>query len=197
MTTSIKTLTPHTIAPAGRWTVDPRHSLVEFAVKHLVIATVKGRFRDFEGSLEVNAVTGDVRGHGVASATGNVTFYYAPNGTYEPTRVELAFEGTANDDGTYDFPRAGPGRRRSPPRSDASTPSRCAAEHHPRTDNQELGEAGRPAARRCPTAASTAQRTDVPLRPTSVKIDGGSGLTSRPCRAGSTWPASPTSSADW
>ena len=65
MTTSIQAPTPHTIAPAGRWSIDPRHSVVEFAVKHLVIATVKGRFRDFDGSLEVNPVTGDVRGHGI------------------------------------------------------------------------------------------------------------------------------------
>ncbi len=34
------------IASTGRWTVDPRHSSVEFTVKHLLIATVKGRFRD-------------------------------------------------------------------------------------------------------------------------------------------------------
>ena len=65
MTTAIQAPTRQTIAPAGRWVVDPRHSSVEFAVKHLVIATVKGRFRDFEGALEVQEVTGDVHGHGV------------------------------------------------------------------------------------------------------------------------------------
>lgn len=65
MTTAIETPTRQTIAPAGRWTIDPRHSAVEFAVKHLVIATIKGRFRDFEGALEVQEVTGHVHGHGV------------------------------------------------------------------------------------------------------------------------------------
>lgn len=37
----------------GTWAVDPSHSSVEFQVKHMGIATVKGFFSDFEGSLEV------------------------------------------------------------------------------------------------------------------------------------------------
>jgi polyisoprenoid-binding protein YceI len=39
--------------PAGTWKVDPVHSSVEFQVKHLGIATVKGQFKEFEGTLEV------------------------------------------------------------------------------------------------------------------------------------------------
>lgn len=39
--------------PAGTWKVDPVHSSVEFHVKHLGIATVKGRFNEFEGAVEV------------------------------------------------------------------------------------------------------------------------------------------------
>jgi polyisoprenoid-binding protein YceI len=50
MTTA--TTTP-TIAPAGTWTVDPSHSSVEFQVKHMGIATVKGFFHGFEGSLVI------------------------------------------------------------------------------------------------------------------------------------------------
>jgi len=34
------------------WTIDPTHSEVNFKVKHLVISTVTGSFRDFEGSAE-------------------------------------------------------------------------------------------------------------------------------------------------
>ncbi|HEY2378569.1 MAG TPA: YceI family protein [Gemmatimonadaceae bacterium] len=33
------------------WTIDPTHSLVEFAVKHLMISTVKGRFADVKGAI--------------------------------------------------------------------------------------------------------------------------------------------------
>ncbi len=42
-----------TALPSGTWTVDPVHSSIEFHVKHLGIATVKGQFKEFEGSLEV------------------------------------------------------------------------------------------------------------------------------------------------
>src|ERR1700678_1525258 len=39
--------------PTGTWNVDPVHSSVEFQVKHLGIASVKGQFKEFEGTLEV------------------------------------------------------------------------------------------------------------------------------------------------
>ncbi|MCU0341188.1 MAG: YceI family protein [Spirosomaceae bacterium] len=34
------------------WAIDPTHSEVQFKVKHLVISTVTGYFKQFEGSLE-------------------------------------------------------------------------------------------------------------------------------------------------
>ena len=45
-----------TAAPArtNTWTIDPTHSIAEFAVKHLVVTTVKGRFRDLEGTIEID-----------------------------------------------------------------------------------------------------------------------------------------------
>ena len=36
------------------WAIDPAHSNVEFAVKHLMIATVKGRFGDVKGTIVHN-----------------------------------------------------------------------------------------------------------------------------------------------
>ena len=36
------------------WSIDPTHSIAEFAVKHLVVTTVKGRFRDLEGTLRID-----------------------------------------------------------------------------------------------------------------------------------------------
>src|SRR5580693_5571382 len=50
--TDAATLT--TPLPTGTWTVDPIHSSVEFHVKHLGIATVKGQFTKFEGVVEVD-----------------------------------------------------------------------------------------------------------------------------------------------
>ena len=35
-----------------KWSIDPMHSEVQFKVKHLVISTVTGSFRSFEGSME-------------------------------------------------------------------------------------------------------------------------------------------------
>jgi polyisoprenoid-binding protein YceI len=40
----------------GVWHVDPTHSSVEFAVRHMMVATVNGRFREFDGTLDA---TGD------------------------------------------------------------------------------------------------------------------------------------------
>lgn len=34
-----------------QWRVDPTHSNIEFAVKHLMIATVRGRFADVDGTV--------------------------------------------------------------------------------------------------------------------------------------------------
>ncbi|MDB4925953.1 YceI family protein [Mucilaginibacter sp.] len=39
------------MATATKWVIDPMHSEVQFKVKHLVISTVSGFFKSFEGSL--------------------------------------------------------------------------------------------------------------------------------------------------
>lgn len=48
-----------TQAPAfsTTWKIDPTHSNVEFAVKHLMISTVRGSFSDIEGTITI--VAGD------------------------------------------------------------------------------------------------------------------------------------------
>jgi polyisoprenoid-binding protein YceI len=38
-----------------KWSLDTTHSAAEFAVKHLMISTVKGRFNTFTGTGETNA----------------------------------------------------------------------------------------------------------------------------------------------
>jgi polyisoprenoid-binding protein YceI len=40
------------MATATKWVIDPMHSEVQFKVKHLVISTVSGFFKSFEGTLE-------------------------------------------------------------------------------------------------------------------------------------------------
>jgi len=48
MTTSLDT---HTNFVAGTWDIDPTHSTVSFAVKHLMISKVRGTFDGFSGTI--------------------------------------------------------------------------------------------------------------------------------------------------
>ena len=50
---SVTSLTADRI-PAGVYNVDPAHSSVGFAVKHMGIATVRGSFRGFEGTVDAS-----------------------------------------------------------------------------------------------------------------------------------------------
>jgi polyisoprenoid-binding protein YceI len=96
------------VIPTGTWSVDPAHSSVEFSVKHMGIANVRGRFTEFEGTLEMqedlaaSRVRGSVK---VASVDTGETqrdehlrspdFFNAeefPEITFESTRVEAIDE---------------------------------------------------------------------------------------------------------
>ena len=99
-----------TIAPTGTWTVDASHSKVGFAVKHLGIATVRGEFKDFEGTFEIGEDLSQSRAYGrvsVASIDTNepardehlrsADFFNAEtNGdlVFESTSIEALDEGT-------------------------------------------------------------------------------------------------------
>src|SRR4030088_351167 len=37
----------------GTWTIDTSHSSVEFVVRHLMVAKVRGRFSEFNGTIHV------------------------------------------------------------------------------------------------------------------------------------------------
>src|SRR4051812_8281665 len=100
-----------TIVPTGTWTVDPAHSTIGFAVKHMGIATVRGEFTQFDGTLQIADDLSSARAHGTVKA--------ASVDTNEPQRdahlrsadffdadsyENLAFESTrieAIDDDTY------------------------------------------------------------------------------------------------
>ena len=47
------TSTPQTTTRTA-WTVDPAHTLVEFAAKHMMFTTVKGRFTGVQGTIEID-----------------------------------------------------------------------------------------------------------------------------------------------
>jgi polyisoprenoid-binding protein YceI len=54
--------------PTGTWVVDPAHSSVEFSIKHMGIANVRGHFGEFEGTLEVKESLADSRAYGTVKA---------------------------------------------------------------------------------------------------------------------------------
>src|SRR5437763_16859451 len=56
--------------PAGTWNIDPSHSSVEFTVKHMGIATVRGQETKFEGAIESTGGQAGLKGSvDVASIT--------------------------------------------------------------------------------------------------------------------------------
>jgi polyisoprenoid-binding protein YceI len=51
---AVRNLDDLTVVPeAGTYVIDPAHSVVEFMVRHLGLAKVRGRFNEFEGTIEI------------------------------------------------------------------------------------------------------------------------------------------------
>jgi polyisoprenoid-binding protein YceI len=102
--------TPATAIPTGTWTVDQAHSKVGFAVKHMGIATVRGEFKDFEGTLEIADDLSSAKAYGTVKPASVDTnepqrdahlrspdFFDAdtyPELTFESTNIEAVNEDT-------------------------------------------------------------------------------------------------------
>ncbi|CAN5133756.1 YceI family protein [soil metagenome] len=41
------------------WKLDPSHTSIEFSAKHMMLTTVKGRFGELEGTIDINGTTPD------------------------------------------------------------------------------------------------------------------------------------------
>ncbi len=61
------------------WAIDPVHSSVEFAVRHLMITTVKGRFTDVQGTVVLDEAT-------PSASSADITVQVASIDTREPQR---------------------------------------------------------------------------------------------------------------
>jgi polyisoprenoid-binding protein YceI len=104
----MSTSTTPAVIPAGTWNVDKAHSTVGFAVKHMGIATVRGEFTEFEGSLTIDGDTAKATGTvNAQSVNTNETardehlrsadFFSAeqhPDLTFESTRIETVDDDT-------------------------------------------------------------------------------------------------------
>lgn len=94
----------------SKWVVDASHSLAEFSVKHMMIATVKGRFSgvegviladpanlntaQFEGTVDINTI--DTRDTQRDAHLRSADFFDAenhPNMTFRSTKVERKSDG--------------------------------------------------------------------------------------------------------
>ncbi len=91
-----------TLAPTGTWTVDATHSKVGFAVKHLGIATVRGEFNEFEGTLEIGEDLATSRAYGKVktasidtSETARDDHLRAPDFFDAEQYTEITFESTS------------------------------------------------------------------------------------------------------
>jgi polyisoprenoid-binding protein YceI len=91
-----------TAIPTGTWVVDPAHSKVGFAVKHMGIATVRGEFTSFEGTLEIAGDLSSARAYGTVQAASVDTnepqrdaHLRSPDFFDAETHPELVFESTS------------------------------------------------------------------------------------------------------
>jgi polyisoprenoid-binding protein YceI len=64
---SMSITTASTLLPTGTWSIDRAHSRVEFQVKQLGVASVRGAFNEFEGTLEVGDDLAGARAYGSVS----------------------------------------------------------------------------------------------------------------------------------
>ena len=90
--------TTATIAPTGTWTVDASHSKVGFAVKHMGIATVRGEFKEFEGTFEIAEDLSTSRAYGLVKTASISTNEDARD---EHLRSADFFDAATNGDITF------------------------------------------------------------------------------------------------
>src|ERR1700761_1463936 len=94
-------LSTTTAVPAGTtWTADPVHSSVGFAVKHMAVATFRGRFEDFDATLRAGAdgtlhLSGRVRAGSIVVKDENLAAHLAAPDFFDTANhPEIAFAST-------------------------------------------------------------------------------------------------------
>jgi polyisoprenoid-binding protein YceI len=87
--------------PTGTWKLDPIHSSAGFAVKHMVVATFRGRFDNFDATLEVGEdgqgkLVGTVDANSVIVKDENLQAHLRTPDFFDTERYpEIKFESTS------------------------------------------------------------------------------------------------------
>ena len=87
--------------PTGTWKLDPIHSSASFAVKHMVVATFRGRFEDFDATFEVDEsgegkLVGTVKTDSIVVKDENLAAHLRSPEFFDTERYpELRFESTS------------------------------------------------------------------------------------------------------
>src|ERR687883_14675 len=87
--------------PTGSWTLDKVHSSAGFAVKHMVVATFRGRFENFDATLSVDEngegkLVGTVRTDSIVVKDENLAAHLQSPDFFDSERYpELRFESNA------------------------------------------------------------------------------------------------------
>ena len=94
------TATSTTGLPLGTWTLDPTHSSASFAVKHMGVATFRGRFEKFDASLTVDEgsaeLTGTVDASSIVVKDENLQGHLGAPDFFDVERYpEIAFRSTS------------------------------------------------------------------------------------------------------
>jgi polyisoprenoid-binding protein YceI len=55
-TAPTRTVEGKEIPPPGQWAIDPTHSQIQFMARHMMISRVRGRFREFSGTITIAEV---------------------------------------------------------------------------------------------------------------------------------------------
>lgn len=108
---AMSTLPTRTIVPTGTWVVDQPHCKAGFAVNHTGIATVRGEFTEFQGTLQIAGELSSGQAYGTVKAA------------YVDTNELRRDAYRARP--TFSTPRPTPSWHSSPQRSRSSTKRRC------------------------------------------------------------------------
>ncbi|MEU0278335.1 YceI family protein [Streptomyces sp. NPDC006195] len=86
------------LPPPGAWSLDPAHSAVSAVAQHLGISSVRGRFTEFGGRIEIAAGAAGTAG---AAATGSAGGTGSTGGAYgvEASRVDAVINAASIDTG--------------------------------------------------------------------------------------------------